>query len=140
MPEQICVIDGQRGGIGATVIKHIKDALEGAVILIALGTNNTASAAMLEAGANLVATGEKSICKAVDDADIIIGPVGITWPNAMMGEVTANIAEAVMSSYAYKILLPFNHESAEIVGLVEEPLTNVAEKTVTHVKAVLKNV
>ncbi|MGD9158621.1 MAG: DUF3842 family protein, partial [Desulfobacteraceae bacterium] len=78
MSKQICVIDGQGGGIGATVIKYIKNVLGEKVTMIALGTNDTASAAMLKAGASLAATGENSICRTVNDADIIIGPVGIT--------------------------------------------------------------
>ena len=136
----IMVMDGQGGGIGATVIKYIKDAFEGKVELIALGTNDTARIAMLKAGATRAATGENAICRTVDGADIIIGPVGITWPNAMMGEVTTDIAEAVMSSYAYKILLPFTQESAEIIGVIKEPLPHMVEKAVTQVKEVLKNV
>ena len=140
MSKQICIIDGQGGGIGATVIKYIRDAIGEAVTLIALGTNDTASAAMLKAGADLAAAGENSICRAVNDADIIIGPVGITWSNAMMGEVTPDIAEAVMSSFAYKILLPFTQESAEIIGVVKEPLPHMVEKAVNLTKEVLKNV
>ncbi|MGD9159557.1 MAG: DUF3842 family protein [Desulfobacteraceae bacterium] len=140
MPKKICVIDGQGGWIGATVIKYIRDTFGGAMNLIAMGTNDTASAAMLKAGANLIATGENSICRTVNDADIIIGPVGITWPNAMMGEVTPDIAEAVMSNSAYKILLPFTQESVEIIGVVKEPLPHMVDKAVTLLKEVLKNV
>ena len=140
MPKKICAIDGQGGGIGATVIKYLRGTFGGAVTLIALGTNDTARAAMLKAGANLAASGENSICRVVKEADIIIGPVGITWPNAMMGEVTTEIAEAIMSSSAYKILLPFTQESAEIIGVVKEPLPHMVEKAVKLIKEVLKNV
>ena len=140
MPKKICVIDGQGGGIGATVIKYIRNVFGETVTLVALGTNDTASAAMLKAGANQAATGENSICRTVNKVDIITGPVGITWPNAMMGEVTTHIAEAVMSSPAYKVLLPFTQESAEIIGVVKEPLPHMVEKTVDLIKKILKNV
>ncbi|MGD9162359.1 MAG: DUF3842 family protein [Desulfobacteraceae bacterium] len=45
-----------------------------------------------------------------------------------------------MSSYAYKILLPFTQESAEIIGVVKEPLPHMVDKAVTLLKEVLKNV
>ena len=137
MTKQICVIDGQGGGIGATVIKYIKENIGDSVNLVALGTNDTASAAMLKAGANLAAAGENSICRTVNNVDIIIGAVGITWPNAKMGEVTPHIAEAVMSSPACKVLLPFTQESVEVIGVVKEPLPHMVEKAVNLIKEVL---
>ncbi len=140
MPKRICIIDGQGGGIGAAVIRSIKSNFEESITLIALGTNTIASANMSKAGANLVATGENSICRTVPEADIIIGPVGIAWPNAMMGEVTTEIAEAVVSSPAYKVLLPFTQEPVEIIGVVKEPLPHMIEKAVNLIKEVLKNV
>lgn len=140
MSKKICIIDGQGGGIGATVIKYLKDAFGDSVILIALGINDTARAAMLKAGADQVATGENSIRRAVNDVNIIIGPVGISWPNAMMGEVTVEIAEAVMSSRTCKILLPFTQESVKIIGIKKEPLPHMVEEAVNQVKEVLKNV
>ena len=140
MSKKICVIDGQGGGIGATVIKYLKDVLHDSVVLIGLGINTTASAAMLKAGANIVATGENSIRRTVTNADIIIGPVGMSWPNAMMGEVTTEMAEAIMSCTARKIFLPFTQETVEIIGVTKEPLPHMVEKAVTLVKEVLKNV
>ena len=88
--KRICVIDGQGGGIGATLIKHIKETYGESVELIGLGTNAIASAQMLKAGANRCASGENAIVQTVTTADLIAGPVSITWPNAMLGEVTQN--------------------------------------------------
>ena len=96
--KRICVIDGQGGGIGATLIKCLKEAYGESVELIGLGTNAIASAQMLKAGANRCASGENAIVQTVATADLIAGPVSITWPNAMLGEVTTKMAEAVMSS------------------------------------------
>jgi hypothetical protein len=100
--KRICVIDGQGGGIGATLIKYLKEAFEESVELIALGTNAIASAQMLKAGANRGASGENAIVHTVGTADLIAGTISITWANAMLGEVTAKMAEAVMSSPAPK--------------------------------------
>jgi hypothetical protein len=62
MEKCICVIDGQGGGIGVTLIKHLREAYGESVQLIALGTNAVATAQMLKAGANKGATGENAIC------------------------------------------------------------------------------
>jgi NAD(P)-dependent dehydrogenase (short-subunit alcohol dehydrogenase family) len=104
--KRICIIDGQGGGIGATLIKYLKEALGESVVLIALGTNAIATAQMLKAGANRGASGESAICRTVFQADCVIGLIAVTWANAMLGEVTPKMAEAVTSSPALKFLIP----------------------------------
>jgi hypothetical protein len=139
--KRICVIDGQGGGIGATLIKYLKEAYGETVELIGLGTNAIATAQMLKSGANRGASGENAICRTVADADCIIGPISITWANAMLGEVTPRMAEAVMSSSAIKILLPLTQEKVEIVGVVKEPLPHMVQVVVEEkIKEVLKHV
>ena len=39
MRKRICIVDGQGGGIGATLIKYLKEAFNENYELIALGTN-----------------------------------------------------------------------------------------------------
>jgi hypothetical protein len=139
--KRICVIDGQGGGIGATLIKYLKEAYGETVELIGLGTNAIATAQMLKSGANRGASGENAICHTVVTADCIIGPISITWANAMLGEVTPRMAEAVMSSSAVKILLPLTQEKVEIVGVVKEPLPHMVQVVVEEkIKEVIKNV
>ncbi|MBW2589984.1 MAG: DUF3842 family protein, partial [Deltaproteobacteria bacterium] len=92
--KKICVIDGQGGGIGSTIIKKLKELFQETVEIIALGTNAIATAQMLKARANRGASGENAIVQTVKTVDIIIGPVGIIIANAMMGEVTPKIAKA----------------------------------------------
>jgi hypothetical protein len=70
--KRICVIDGQGGGIGATMIKYLKTEFRENVETIALGTNAIATAQMLKAGANKGASGENAICRTVANADFII--------------------------------------------------------------------
>jgi hypothetical protein len=136
----ICVIDGQGGGIGATLIKYLKAQFGERIELIALGTNAIATVQMLKAGANKGASGENAICRTAGRVDCIAGPVAITWANAMLGEVTPKMAEAVMSSPAVKILLPLSQEKAEIIGLTREPLPHLVEAAVVRIKEVIKNV
>ena len=98
MPKCICVIDGQGGGIGVMLVKYLREAYGESVQVIALGTNAMATAQMLKAGANKGASGENAICHTVTTADCIVGPIAITWANAMLGEVTPRMAEAVTSA------------------------------------------
>ena len=139
--KSICVIDGQGGGIGATVIKYSNEAYGETVELIALGTNAIATGRMLKAGANKGASGENAIARTVVTADLIVGPISITWANAMLGEVTPKIAEAVMSCPAPKVLLPLTQEPVVLVGLVSEPLPHLVQRVVNEsIKEVLADV
>jgi len=133
-------MDGQGGGIGATLIQYLKAQLGEAVELVALGTNAIATARMLKAGANKGASGENAICCTVMQADCIVGPVAVTWANAMLGEVTPRMAEAVMSSAAPKIMLPLTQENATFVGLTKEPLPHLVEAAVAKIKEIIKHV
>jgi len=126
-PQRICVIDGQGGGIGSTVIKKLKDLFGETVEIIALGTNAIATAQMLKARANRGASGENAIVQIAGKVDIIIGTVAIIMAHSMMGEVTPKIAEAVASSPAKKLLIPLSQENVEIVGVVPIPLPHLIE-------------
>ncbi len=137
---RICVIDGQGGGIGSTLIKYLKAQLGEQVELIALGTNAIATAQMLKAGANKGASGENAICRTIAEVDCIIGPIAITWANAMLGELTPKMAEAIMSCSAVKVLLPITQERVEIVGLDRAPLPHLVEAAVEKIKEVMKHV
>lgn len=141
MRKRVCVIDGQGGGIGSTVIKYLRTAHGESIELIALGTNAIAASQMLRAGANRCASGENAICHTTESVECIIGPVSITWANAMLGEVTPRMAEAVTSSQAVKLLLPLFQENAEIVGVVSEPLPHLVQELVEkRLKEVLDHV
>jgi hypothetical protein len=140
MPARICVVDGQGGGIGATVVKYLKAAFGERVEIIALGTNAIATVQMLKSGANRGASGENAICRTVRSADCIVGPMAISWPNAMLGELTPTMAEAIMSSPAKKVLLPLSQEQVEIIGLSKEPLPHLVERSIDTIKEVVEHV
>ena len=128
--KKVCVIDGQGGGIGSAVIKKLKEHLGETVTIVALGTNAIATAQMLKAGANYGASGENAIVQTSRKADLIIGPVGIILANAMMGEMTPRMAEAVAVSPARKLLLPLTQENIEVVGIPPMPLPHLIESLV----------
>ena len=127
----ICVIDGQGGGIGSTVVKRLKEEFAERVEVIALGTNSIATAAMMKARANRGATGENAIVRMAPQADYIIGPISIVMANAMMGELTPLMAEAISSSPASKILLPLSQEKVSIVGVTPQPLPHLVEDLIS---------
>jgi hypothetical protein len=135
----ICVIDGQGGGIGSIIIKKLKEAFQESVEIIALGTNAIATAQMLKARANRGASGENAIVRSVGQADIIVGPMGIVLAHAMMGEVTPPMAEAVAASQARKFLIPISQENVEIVGLTPTPLPPLIETLIEkHLKELIQ--
>ena len=102
---KILIIDGQGGRLGKTMVEQLK-ALLPEQPLHAIGTNSIATATMLRAGADFGATGENPVVFGCRDADLIIGPIGIVIANALLGEVTPRMAEAVGSASAQKILIP----------------------------------
>jgi hypothetical protein len=129
---RICVVDGQRGGIGAALIKRLKEVYQEEHEVIALGTNVVATVQMMKVRANRGASGESAIIRTVPTVDVILGSISIVLANAMMGEVTPRIAEAIASAPALKILLPLTRSRVEIVGLIREPLPHQVEKAITE--------
>ncbi len=128
--KKICVIDGQGGGIGSVIIKKLKQRFEENIDVIALGTNAIATAQMLKSRANRGASGSNAIIQTVRTADLVIGPVGIIMPHAMMGEVTKEIAEAVALSPAKKMLLPLSQDNINIVGMPHIPLPLLVDELI----------
>jgi len=137
---KLAVIDGQGGGIGATIIKGIRQAIDQDVEILALGTNSAATTRMMKAGANRGATGENAIVLTCKMVDLIIGPIGIIMANSMMGEVSPAMAAAVTSSSAPKILLPLTQENVILVGASEEPLPHLVERAISKIKEICENV
>ncbi|SDK77014.1 DUF3842 family protein [Natronincola ferrireducens] len=118
----IAVIDGMGGGIGGQIVAHLRQELPSYFEVYGLGTNSTATSAMLKNHANKGATGENAIVVSTKKANVIIGPLSIVIPNSMMGEVTDKIATAVAESEAVKILLPIAPDNFQLVGLENKPL------------------
>lgn len=141
MKKRICIIDGHGGGIGSTMIRYIKQRHKDRFELVAVGTNAIATAAMLKAGARKGVSGENALIYTVARVDIIIGPVSITWPNAILGENTPDMAEAVVSSPAVKILLPLHQENIHLIDFDNQPLPHIAMFIADEkIKEVLENV
>jgi hypothetical protein len=52
------------------------------------------------------------------------------WANAMMGEITPLIAEAVTSCDVPKIFIPLSLERVSLAGFVSEPLPHLIAKAI----------
>jgi hypothetical protein len=137
---KIAVVDGQGGGIGNLIVKRLREEFHENIEIIALGTNAAATTAMMKARANKGATGENAIIWNSGRVDLIVGPLGIALPDAMLGEVTAKMASAVVSSGAKTILLPINQEGIEIAGVEKEPLPHVIEAVITMIAKEIEHV
>ena len=112
----VMVVDAQGGGLGKQLITTMKkERLD--VHIIAVGTNSTATSAMLKAGADEAATGENAARVASKKADIIIGPIGMVIADAMLGEITPMIAGAIAQADAKRIMIPFNSCDNYIAGV-----------------------
>ncbi|MFZ6017409.1 MAG: DUF3842 family protein [Nitrospirota bacterium] len=131
---KIAVVDGQGGGIGSLIVKRLRDEFGDSIEILALGTNATATSAMMKSRANKGATGENAIFWNSNRVDMIIGPMSIVLPNAMLGELTPKMAEAIASSDARKILLPLNQEGVDVIGVEKEPLPHLIEKLIERIK------
>lgn len=113
---KVVVIDGQGGNIGKQLVKSVKDNFPD-VYVRAIGTNSTATSNMLKGGADEAATGENAVIVGSQIADVIVGPIGIIIPNALLGEVSAQIATAIAGSKAEKVLIPLNKCDVLIAGV-----------------------
>jgi len=130
---KILVIDGMGGGLGKSIIEHIKDQFDYAEIT-AVGTNSIATSAMIKAGAKYGATGENAILHNCRKADFIIGAIGIIFANSLHGEISPKMAKAVSSSPAHKILLPIEKCNVTVLGVADKPIQSYMTEIVKKIK------
>lgn len=131
----LLVIDGQGGQLGSQIIKAILNR-HSDIAITAVGTNSTATASMLKAGAGNGATGENPVIVACRKADVIIGPIGIVIADALMGEITPRMATAVSQSNATRILIPINKCENLIAGVPNLSTTALIEDTLTKLDTI----
>ena len=129
MAANVLVIDGQGGGLGRQLVAAIAAACPEAE-LTAVGTNSLAANAMLKA-----ASGENPTLVACRKADVIIGPIGIVIADALLGEITPAMAAAVCQSGAKRVLVPINHCENYVVGVPEQPVSQLVSAAAQKVKA-----
>ena len=124
----LLVIDGQGGQLGSQIIKAIRNKYND-IYIMAVGTNATATASMIKAGANQGATGENPVIVASRKANVIIGPIGIVIADALLGEITPKMAVSIGQSSATKILIPINKCENLVAGVQNLTTTALIEDT-----------
>jgi hypothetical protein len=135
---KLLFIDGQSGRLGAQIIEGLKKAnISNQHTIIAVGTNALATSAMINAGAQQGATGENAVVVQCRSADIIVGPIGITMADAMLGEVSPRMAVAVGQSDAQRILLPTDKCSTFVVGTVSMPRRQLIDAAIQRILEIL---
>ena len=107
-PMNVLVIDGQGGGLGKQLVAALSTQCP-EIRLTAVGTNSLAANAMRKAGAPRAATGENA--------------------------VVVNCRTAVCQSHAMRVLIPVNHCENYIVGVPEQPISDLVAAAVQKVKA-----
>lgn len=112
----ILVVDGMGGGLGAQIIIQLRQLMPDAEIL-AVGTNSMATTNMVKAGASKGATGANAIKVCLQNAECVIGPLGIILADSMLGEITPDIAAMIGRADIPRVLIPVNHKNLEIIGL-----------------------
>ncbi|MEN6412340.1 MAG: DUF3842 family protein [Veillonellales bacterium] len=132
---RVAVIDGQGGGMGRVIIEKLKKGVQEEVNVLALGTNELATAAMLKAGADEGATGENAILYNVDKVDFIIGSLSLVLAHSMGGELTPKMAEAIAACKARKLLLPIYRENVDVIGLRPEPLPHCVNQLLLQIRS-----
>ena len=133
MAAKVLVIDGQGGGLGRQLVSALAAACPEAE-LTAVGTNSLAANAMLKAGASRAATGENAVVVNCRSADIIVGPIGIVIADALLGEITPAMAAAVCQSGARRVLVPINHCENYVVGVPDQPVSQLVAAAAQKVK------
>ncbi|MBE5795871.1 MAG: DUF3842 family protein [Clostridiales bacterium] len=128
---KILVIDAQGGGMGRMLVEGLKRALPEQPVT-AVGTNALATSAMLKAGADQAATGENAIRVCAAAAEIILAPIGMVLADAMLGEVTADMAVAIGRSPAHKILLPVSRCQTTVAGVGRMTMAEAVDRAVAE--------
>ena len=129
----VLVIDGQGGGLGRQLVAALSAQCPD-IRLVAVGTNSVAAQAMHKAGAQRAATGENAVVVNCRNADIIVGPIGIVIADALLGEITPAMAAAVCQSGARRVLVPINHCENYVVGVPDQPVSQLVATAAQKVK------
>ena len=134
----ITIIDGQGGQLGAQLVKEITSAFT-TVNITAIGTNASATSAMLKAGAKNAATGENPVVVACRKADVIVGPIGIVIADSLLGEVTEKMALAVARANAVRILIPMNKCDNLVAGTSDLNMGALISDAISKLNNIITN-
>ena len=82
------------------------------------------------------ATGENAVVVSSRRADVIIGPIGIVIADALLGEITPRMAQAVAQADAKRILIPINHCDNIVVGVSDLNIRHLLEEVLAELEKI----
>ncbi len=129
---KIMIVDGQGGGVGRSLVEAMRERYPDAE-LIAVGTNAAATSNMMKGGTAVGATGENAVVYNSARVDYIVGPVGIIMANAMLGEITSRMAEAIASADVPVLLIPMSRCNAQVMGVENRKLGDYIKEAVDKI-------
>lgn len=130
----ILVIDAHGGGVGKALVGEIKKNIPSAVVT-AVGTNSSATSAMMKAGADRGATGENAVVVCSRTADVIVGPIGIVIADSLLGEITPKMAVAVGQANAKRVLIPMRNCGNIVAGVGDFNLSSLIAEAVREIES-----
>jgi hypothetical protein len=134
---RICIVDGRGGGLGSRLVEHLVAAVGHTHEIFGVGTNRAAAEAMAEAGATQVVVGEWAMMRTIKEADFILGSLSIVCAGSFLGEVTHDVASAILQAPGRKLLLPLNRLGVEVIGVNSPTLEPLIIQAVQRVKTML---
>ena len=129
---KIMIVDGQGGGVGRSLVEAMRERYPDAE-LIAVGTNAAETSNMMKGGTAVGATGENAVVYNSARVDYIVGPVGIIMANAMLGEITPRMAEAIASADVPVLLIPMSRCNAQVMGVENRKLGDYIKEAVDKI-------
>lgn len=132
---RLLILDGQGGGVGRKIAESLLAEKWDDTEYMVVGTNAAATSNMMKAGVTAGATGENAWVYNCARADVIVGPIGIVFANAMHGEISPAMAVAVANSPAERVLVPVPNEHVKIAGLAEGTLASYLHAAVRLIAA-----
>lgn len=134
---EIVVVDGQGGGIGKNIIAALKQK-HPEYFIIGVGTNSIASNNLKKGGADVIATGENAVVYNVENANVVIAPIGLAFANSMYGEITPLMSKAVSESKANKFFIPISKCNAKVVGVINKPINEYIDDLIGMIEELNK--
>ena len=102
--------------------------------MIAVGTNSLATSNMMKSSPDLIATGENAVVFNCEMADIIVAPIGILFENAMRGEITKIMSDAVSRNRKKTFFIPMAQCHFYIMGLKEARMSEYIKEAVEKIR------
>ena len=133
-PMNVLVIDGQGGGLGKQLVAALSTQCPEAR-LTAVGTNSLAANAMRKAGAPRARHRRERRGGELPQRGYHRGAHRHRYCGRTAGRDHARHATAVCQSHATRVLIPVNHCENYIVGVPEQPISDLVAAAVQKVKA-----